>query len=429
VVRKEIGMRRVPPLILATATVLAALAAPARATDGYFSHGYGTHYKGIAGAGVALHLDSLAAATNPAAMVFLGPRFDASLALFSPDRYYSVTGNPSGYPGTFGLTPGEVRSDSRAFPVPALGANWKAGENGTFGLSLYGNGGMNTDWPTGTFYAGTPTGVNLSQMFVAPTYAVKLGGKHALGLTAIGAMQWFKAEGVASFAPFSSDPAMLSNNGYSYSFGGGLRVGYLGDWSRYLSVGASYQTKVWMSAFDEYAGLFAENGRFDVPANWVAGIAIHPTDEIDVALDVQQVFYSKVASVGNGLMPNLMQSPLGSDGGAGFGWSDMTTVKGGVQLRSGEGWAWRGGYSYGKQPIPSSEVLFNILAPGIIEQQLTLGFSKAVKGTQEISVSVLRAFTKKLSGPNPLEVPGLQSIELRMSEWDFEIGWSFGIHR
>ena len=89
-------MRRSTSTILATAAVLAAVAAPALATDGYFSHGYGTHYKGIAGAGAALHLDSLAAATNPAAMAFLGPRWDASLALFSPDRYYTVTGNPSG---------------------------------------------------------------------------------------------------------------------------------------------------------------------------------------------------------------------------------------------------------------------------------------------------------------------------------------------
>ena len=86
---------------------------------------------------------------------------------------------------------------------------------------------------------------------------------------------------------------------------------------------------------------------------------------MDIAVDVQQVLYSGVASVGNPLLPNLMQSPLGTDGGAGFGWEDMTTIKGGVQLRAGEGWTWRAGYSYGSQPIPESEVLFNILAPGV----------------------------------------------------------------
>jgi long-chain fatty acid transport protein len=428
-VRKETDMRRRFAMILSAATALAAFAAPSWATNGYFSHGYGTHYKGMAGAGAALHLNSLAPATNPAANAFLGSRWDASLALFNPNRYYNVTGNPSGYPGTFGLAPGEVESESRFFPVPALGANWKVGEAGAFGVALYGNGGMNTDWPTATFYAGAPTGVNLSQMFVAPTYAVKLGGKHGLGVTAIGAVQWFKAEGVGSFAPFSSAPGKLSNNDSSYSYGAGLRFGYLGDWSKHFSVGASYQTKIWMSAFDEYAGLFAEQGDFDIPANWVAGIAVKPTENLDIAIDVQQVLYSGVASVSNPLMPNLMQAPLGSDGGSGFGWEDMTTVKGGVQLRTGEGWTWRAGYSYGGQPIPEREVLFNILAPGVIEQHLTFGFSKLFRGTQELSLAVTRALSKKVRGANPLEVPGLQSIELRMDQWDLELGWSFGIRK
>lgn len=422
-------MRKASIASLAVAAGLFVAASPALATNGYFAHGYGTHYKAMAGAGVALHLDSLAPATNPAAMAFLAPRFDVSFSVFNPNRSYTVTGSPSGYPGTFGLTPGRVESDSRFFPVPGLGASWRAGENGAFGLALYGNGGMNTDWPTGTFYAGASTGVNLSQMFVAPTYAVRLGGRHALGLTAIGAMQWFKIDGVSSFAPFSSAPTKLSDNGNSYGFGAGARVGYLGEWSRYFSVGASYQTKVWMSDFEDYAGLFAEQGGFDVPANWVAGVAIKPTEDLDIAVDVQQVLYSGVASVGNSLLPNLTQAPLGSASGAGFGWQDMTTVKVGAQLRTAGDWTWRAGYSYGRQPIRSSEVLFNILAPGVMEQHVTLGFSKLIGATQEISLAIMRAFPHGVSGGNPLEVPGLQSIELKMDQWDFELSWSFGIRK
>jgi long-chain fatty acid transport protein len=153
---------------------------------------------------------------------------------------------------------------------------------------------------------------------VAPTYAVEIADRHGLGVTAIGAVQWFKAEGVGSFAPFSSAPLKLSDNDNSYSYGAGVRVGYLGEWSEYLSVGASYQTKIWMSRFDDYAGLFAQQGGFDIPANWVAGIAIKPTENVDIAVDVQQVLYSGVASVANPLLPNLMQSPLGTDGGAGW---------------------------------------------------------------------------------------------------------------
>ena len=38
----------------------------AHATNGYFAHGYSIKNKALAGAGVALPLDSLSASTNPA---------------------------------------------------------------------------------------------------------------------------------------------------------------------------------------------------------------------------------------------------------------------------------------------------------------------------------------------------------------------------
>ena len=37
----------------------------------------------------------------------------------------------------------------------------------------------------------------------------------------------------------------------------------------------------------------------------MAGIAIKPTEKVDVAVDVQQVLYSGIASVANPLLPNL----------------------------------------------------------------------------------------------------------------------------
>lgn len=51
---------------LIACAVTAALTIPmtAMATNGYFSHGYGTKNKGLAGGGVALSQDAMAAATN-----------------------------------------------------------------------------------------------------------------------------------------------------------------------------------------------------------------------------------------------------------------------------------------------------------------------------------------------------------------------------
>jgi long-chain fatty acid transport protein len=395
----------------------------AHATNGYFSHGYGIKYKGLAGAGVALRLGPLGPATNPAALAFGSKRYDVSLSFFNPNRQYTVTGNPSLQPGTFGLAPGTIKSGSTLFVIPSLAANWSLGDNRAFGISIYGNGGMNTNYDNPTF-GFKPTGVDLSQLFVAPTFAFKAGAKHSFGVTPILSYQRFEANGLLAFGPFSSAPTKLSNNAHTNSFGLGARVGYLGEWMDFLSVGASYQTKVKMGEFDDYAGLFAEQGDFDIPANWTVGVALG-FEQMGLAFDVQQMMYSDIKSVGNPMLPNLQRARLGDANGAGFGWEDMTVFKGGIYFQTSGGWTWRAGYSNGKQPIPKSEVLFNILAPGVIEQHLTAGFSKSIGGDKEISVAIMRAFSKTVSGGNPLDFPGQQTIELKMDQWEFGVGFSF----
>jgi long-chain fatty acid transport protein len=62
------------------------LAAPAFATDGCLSTGYGIKRLGQGGTGVAFPQDSLAAATNPAGMVFAGDRLNLGMTFFRPLR-------------------------------------------------------------------------------------------------------------------------------------------------------------------------------------------------------------------------------------------------------------------------------------------------------------------------------------------------------
>jgi long-chain fatty acid transport protein len=379
----------------------------------------------MAGAGSALSLNTLGAANNPATMVFLGKRFDLGVAVFNPNRQYSVDGAPSGFPGTFGLAPGTVESGSSVFAIPSLGANWMIGEDNSLGLVVYGNGGMNTNYDHPTF-GFAPTGIDMAQVFVAPTYARKLGDNHSLGVSAILAYQRFRAEGVASFAPFSSDPTALSDNGYSNSLGYGARFGYVGELHPMFTLSASYQTRIKMGEFEEYAGLFAESGGFDIPSNFVVGFAIKATDALTLVFDVQHINYSDVRSINNLLLPNLATNPLGTDDGAGFGWQDITVAKVGAQWQSSPAWSFRAGYSFGDQPIPTEEMLFNILAPGVIEKHASLGLSRALGEGKELTFALTRAFSKSISGPNTLEVPGMQDIELTMDQWVFDMSFSFG---
>lgn len=416
-------MKKVGVVCLAVLFLLS-LAGIASATNGYFTHGYSIKNKALAGAGVALPLDSLAASMNPAGMVFVGTRIDVGLTVFNPNREYTIKGAQSP-PPAFGLTPGTVESDSEWFLIPAFGFNKMLNDRNSLGISIFGNGGMNTDYDEKTFFLSSPTGVDLMQLFVAPTYAVKLHPKHAVGISPILAYQSFEAEGLKIFGDFgfSSNPSKLTNNGHDESFGYGARIGYLGEILTNLFLGASYQTKIYMDEFDDYKGLFAEQGDFDIPSNWTIGLAYKATPALTFVADVQTIYYSDVDAISNPLLTNLFRSKLGKDNGAGFGWDDMTVFKCGVQWQSSENWIWRGGFSYGEQPIPDSEVLFNILAPAVIEYHATLGVTKKIGNNHELDFTLMRAFPKEVQGPNALDPQ--QTIKLKMDQWEFSVGYSY----
>ena len=361
---------------------------------------------------------------------------DVGAAIFSPHRQYTVTG-ALGAGDTFPLQPGTVESGSNSFIIPHFGVNWMLDANSSVGVAIYGNGGMNTDYPAvvnvapycggapGTYCAGA-AGVDLQQLFINASYSRKINASSSWGISLIGAYQKFKATGLASFGGFSSDSTSLSDNGYDSSTGFGAKLGWQGEVSPGLTLGASYQTKTSMGKFDKYKGLFAEEGGFDIPATATIGLAFKTAPSSTLAFDIQQIYYSGVASISNPFA-NLFTGPsgaLGASNGAGFGWEDMTVYKLGYQWSTSSDWTWRVGYSYGKQPIPTSEVMFNILAPGVIEQHITFGFTNKLSPTSEWNFAAMYAPSKSVTGPNPLSANG-QTIELKMYEYQVEASYSW----
>ena len=60
-----------------------------------------------------------------------------------------------------------------------------------------------------------------------------------------------------------------------------------------------------MSELDEYAGLLAEQGDFDIPATWTLGAKFSPSKQHAILLDFQRIEYSDVASIANPMMPAM----------------------------------------------------------------------------------------------------------------------------
>ncbi|MBI4987012.1 MAG: outer membrane protein transport protein [Rhodocyclales bacterium] len=423
------------------------LSASAFATNGYFSHVYGMKAKGMAGVGIALPQDALAAATNPAGMVNVGDRLDVGIDWFKPSRGAEITGNafdPDG-PGVFPAMPfnGNWSGDGQSnFLVPEFGYNKMLGWDMSAGIAVYGNGGMNTHYETNPFAAGglgaamggqNPGGVNLEQLFIAPTFAMKLNKNHAVGVSLIYAYQRFGATGLQAFTAnpaFSLDVASLTNRGYAHSDGWGLRFGWTGQVSDSVTLGATYATKTKMSKLKEYAGLFAEQGGFDIPENYGAGIAVKATPQLTLAADIQQINYSKVKSIANTVdcfftVP-APSCQLGASGGPGFGWRDMTVYKLGLSYEYSKDVTLRAGFSTNRQPIPGSQTFFNILAPGVVENHVTFGATWTLPSKDELTVGYMHAFEKTVNGSGSIGA-GFGAGEAKIKMYQNSLGIAYGL--
>ncbi|HJW25619.1 MAG TPA: outer membrane protein transport protein [Rhodocyclaceae bacterium] len=407
----------------------AALALPqaAEATNGYFAHGYGLKNKGMAGASTTNTHDAFGGANNPATMVWAGNRLDVGLDWFSPQRKAERSGSAPG--GAFDFS---VESDSTNFLIPEVGYNHMISPTLSAGVTVYGNGGMNTDYkggqincgagPANALCGGGELGVDLMQLVVAPTLAWKFHERHSIGVSPLIGFQRFKAKGLSGFAPQSSSPNDVTNRGYDTANGWGVRVGYLGRLTDRISFGAAYSSKIDMSKFDKYKGLFAEQGDFDIPENWNVGLGFDLTPQLSVALDYQRINYSDVKSVGN---PSTNQSPLGSNGGPGFGWRDINVYKLGVQWKQSEKLTLRAGYNHGDNPIRSRDVTFNIVAPGLIDDNVTAGATWTLDSGSEVTVAYMHAFKKSVTGTSIMPFGGSEKIQMYQDSLGIAYGMRF----
>jgi long-chain fatty acid transport protein len=401
----------------------------AHATNGYFPAGYGMKSLGMGGASMALAQDSYGGANNPASMVWAGSRLDVGGTWFKPVRDAERSGS------MMPTLNGKVTSDREDFLVPEFGYNRMLNSELSLGLSVYGNGGMNTTYPQGNFNCGGgpanilcgsgTLGVNVIQLMVAPTVAYKLNPQHSVGATVLLAYQQFKAQGLQSFdnapgfPPFTGAPGSVTNRGNDSATGAGMRLGYMGKLNDALTLGASYSSEIHMGNFDKYKGLFAGGGSFDVPGNYAVGLAYTPSANWTLAMDYGRILYHGVTSVGNQSLP---VAPLGSANGPGFGWKDISVFKLGVAWAMSPQLTLRAGYNKGDNPITPANVTFNILAPGVMTQHYTAGFTYGLDKDSEFTGALMVAPRVSVSGASLFNgfmggAAGNETIGMRQSSF------------
>lgn len=432
--------------------------APVYATNGMLMPGYGFRAIGMGGVGIAYGRDSLSVAANPANATKSGMRGDMGVAIFNAERHVAM-GEDAGQGQPFAAYNfhGNVESDNKYFIMPEMGFTMPLTERLHVGMAFVPNGGGNTTFRENFFsYQSSPTaaeypartttlGVDLQQLVAPITLAYKVNEDHAVGASLVLAAQRFRAYGLQAFVQFGgpsgilpgqllSDSTHLTDQGFDYSYGAGVRLGWQGEFmGDRLTLGLTYASKTYMTKFDKYRGLFAEQGDFDIPENYGIGIAIKPTKNLTVAADIVRVNYSNVAAIGNrgpGTPLDTAGIPsatdptalLGLDEGMGFGWTDQTIYKLGVNYGLNERWQIRAGYNYGKSPIPDDQLTFNTLAPATTEKHYSVGFTYKPNEMLEVTGTYMYAPSHSQQAINQNIVGGVE-LDMHQNMFALSFGW------
>ena len=125
-------------------------------------------------------------------------------------------------------------------------------------------------------------------------------------------------------------------------------------------------------------------------------------------VDYKHIFYSKIPSVGNS---SAIPLPFGASGGPGFGWHDVDVFKIGAEWRASPAWTLRAGYAHNTNPIKSTDVTLNIIAPGVVTDHITGGF--ATRSTRTTPLTSPAPMCRVIASP----VPSLPDLVVAMSSW------------
>ena len=408
------------------------------AINGYFAISYGAKMTGMAGATIAFPQDTLAGAVNPAGMsqvegLDLGARF-----LYLPrDAEFDCRG--------IGACDELVRSDSQRdyWVIPNFGWNKRLSDKSTLGVTVYGNGGINTAHRKRLFtetaerVLGAPSittnghlGVDFAQVIIATTYTYEMTPNNYIGVSPLLGIQKFSAQGLDFFQGVSSDPGSLTNRGDEVSYGLGLKLGWFYKPNDTYQFGAYYAPKMRMTKMKKYSGLLANNGEFDIPSNYGVGLAINFSKQLSVAFDVVRINYKDIEALSNPV-PTASEFTggfssdrlLGAKDSVGFGWRSITSYKLGVRYILDDTITLRAGVDIGQEQIPKKSAVMNPITPAMPAKHLTAGASYKSSKNSEWSFAVMHAFRNELTAQNTAFLG--TDVKFGISETTLDVSYSY----
>ena len=431
--------------------VCALLAAgAAHATNGMLMEGYGPISTGMGGASQAIDHGNAGMAQNPATLGMMADgtsRLDVAFGILGPDVTSTMTGMPS------------AESGGTSYVMPAFGYTKRSGAI-TYGIGMFAQGGMGTEYDATSFMSGgsglparselgvgnvifpiayqvnsnltvgatlkflwssldmmmNASGGDLASMAnasgIAPT------GNLALALPGLAGASWARI----SFSDDNDFTGAAKSTGFGASLGATYKV------NKDVTMGASYQFK---SALDDMKtgssaatissqGWAGDSGQitvidFQMPSVFAVGASWQASPALLMAADLKYIGW---ADAMKSFKMRYDSAQMG--GSVNFvmpqNWKDQTVLNLGMAWKANEKLTLRAGLNLADNPIPDAYV--NPLFPATVKNHVTLGLGYKVSEAGDFNMSVTMAPKVTVTNPNPTG-PAPIEISHAQTNWQF----------
>jgi len=361
-----------------TAAIVFAVLPAARASEGLMTIGTDALQLGRADAGTASPRSAYWILMNPASIVDLERRVDASWVSI----WEHVELQPRGLLGN--SLDGSLNADGKPqLPGGGLIYPIDGGDKGTLGVGLYVIGGGEIDYERSRTILGRVLYGNRDRRFalqhvqLASAYGYEFDNGWALGGGIQTSLTRLRTDSLTlALVPVEAD--------YEWDevLGIGFNLGIYKAWDKF-SFGALYKSRQWSDKFDEYADLLDDS--IDYPHQFRIGAAYRPIDNLEFVVDYEYQMWSKTTPFGEDLFED------------GLHWDDIHAYKIGVEWRPIDRLALMAGFSYSSTVIDDDHVFISVFVPTIVEQHYSFGVSFDINEHHSVHATYTRSAENDLT--------------------------------
>ena len=223
----------------------------------------------------------------------------------------------------------------------------------------------------------TAVGRGLERTLIAPALSRSVSDSAVLTGGVVFAYQQFATRGLG--AGWGGDAVWNSQTPFAYSgssYGTGVRLGLEQSLSDRVVLRSDYQSRIDMTALQNYRGLYSRPGDFDLPAVATVGVSFDSGATSELSFAASRVMYSDIPAFTSPSLPVRFLALLGDSGSPLFNWRDLTVMS--------LDWTWSPAsastlglhYTTRQQPEPESQALRDALSDDYSSGNLGVSFTR-----------------------------------------------------